>query len=332
MKLLIVASGTLNKASTRVRVLNYIPFFRREGWEVRVIYPPVDKSFSSRLSNLVSIFRGALWGDVVLVQKKLFSYFSLKVLRVFSRRLVFDVDDPVFLNMNGSVNKLRKRLLDRILSVSDAVIVDNDGLRRYCSWFNRRTVLIPSCVDTSVYRPLPRVKGSGVFVIGWIGHQSNLSDLGILEPVFSSLTEKYGGRVVLKVVSGASYYSSSIRVINKSWVLEEEPFDIASFDIGVVPLSWSRWIEYKILYRPYVFMAMGCPVVISPFGQSAVVVGDGVGGFGAWSLDDWYRAIVWLMEDRQRVMRIGLDGRRKVERYFSYEVNFPDLREVILGG
>ena len=71
-RLLLITSGDVNKASVRVRVLNYLPLLEKTGWSVEVVAPSRDKRRQARLRELLILARKTMGHDAVLMQKRCF--------------------------------------------------------------------------------------------------------------------------------------------------------------------------------------------------------------------------------------------------------------------
>jgi glycosyltransferase involved in cell wall biosynthesis len=73
------------------------------------------------------------------------------------------------------------------------------------------------------------------------------------------------------------------------------------------------------------YMGVGIPAVVSPVGANRDVVPDGVCGFHAASEEDWIRALERLIDSAELRVRMGAEGRRRVEQLYSAEVQAPRL-------
>jgi glycosyltransferase involved in cell wall biosynthesis len=244
--------------------------------------------------------------------------------------MIFEVDDPIFLDDDtGIVNsRIEKRLRIHLRTVDD-VIVDNPSLAEYCRKYNSSVHVVVSCVETNVYKPATTIKDNQQFVIGWVGQPSTLIYLDDIERPLRTLHERYGPRLSFKIVSSKPYSSAAYPVTNKMWRLEDEPDDIRSFNVGIVPLRDYSWTTYKMAYRPYLYMACGIPVILSSVGPSFSVLEHGKEGFFARTEEDWYDGLATLIENPELGSQIGSRGLEKVLYHYSYERNFPDFLEIL---
>jgi glycosyltransferase involved in cell wall biosynthesis len=68
-------------------------------------------------------------------------------------------------------------------------------------------------------------------------------------------------------------------------------------------------------------MALGIPALVSPVGVNTKIVDDGVNGFICTTTDDWYNALSKLMDDRQLLIDLGANTRKKIEAEYSVHSN-----------
>ena len=168
-------------------------------------------------------------------------------------------------------------------------------------------VVIPSVVDETRFKRLPHYvqrRGGERIVVGWIGAANNLHYLEPLRPVIKDLSLRYPGKVVLKVVSSEELCWDDVPIENKAWLLEDEAQDVASFDIGIMPLTDDQLSRMKCGYKAFLYMSMGVPAVVSPVGANKVIVRHGGDtGFHARDLGEWSTVLSQLVEGRPRTIR-----------------------------
>src|SRR5258706_5370852 len=215
MHLLAITLGDSQLASTRIRLLNYLPFLRESGWKI-TICEPVPRTYIKRLLEVFKLGQLARHSDVVLIQKRLFPVWVIRYLRQNAHRLVFEIDDPIFLDAEtGIINPIVEKRLALQLKVADAVIVDNPSLAEYCRDFNPSVDVLVACVETELYKPAKVTIAMDSFVIGWVGSLSTLIYLDQVEQPLQALYERYGTRLTIKIVSAEPYFSTRFPVTNK---------------------------------------------------------------------------------------------------------------------
>jgi len=92
---------------------------------------------------------------------------------------------------------------------------------------------------------------------------------------------------------------------------------VASFDIGIMPLKGGDYDVGKGGFKLIQYMGMGIPVVASPIGINCEIVEDGVNGFLAASPQQWRDSLKRLLTDPELRAKMGLNGRTKIERFYS---------------
>jgi glycosyltransferase involved in cell wall biosynthesis len=112
----------------------------------------------------------------------------------------------------------------------------------------------------------------------------------------------------------------------RSWSLASEPRDLASFDIGVMPLPDTEWTRGKCGYKLLQYFSAGVPAVASPVGVNTRIVGEGgERGLLASTDEEWRAALEKLIRDHQARQEMGARARSFVEKDYSYQRWAPEL-------
>ncbi|MFA6142130.1 MAG: glycosyltransferase family 4 protein [Candidatus Omnitrophota bacterium] len=347
MKILFLVPYPTEGASNRIRVEQFIPYLESRGISCkvrpfmntpfyRILYSPgkiFEKGFwfvICTLNRLLDMIR-AFYYDVVFIHREAYPLggpFIETVLSWTGKTIVFDFDDAIFLpntsRQNIRIEKFKRpSKIAKIINMSRLVIVGNSYLGEYAERFNKNTFVIPSSVDTDTYKPSTESRHGAEIVIGWIGSNTTKAFLYDIEDVFVALARRYNN-VVFKIV-GATFYSDRLKnVVNVKWSLANEPRDIQSFDIGIMPMPDNEWTKGKCGYKALLYMACGIPVVVSPVGVNTEIVEEGVSGYLADEKDEWIRKIAILIDDPDKRKAMGRIGREKVMRKYSLAVLAPE--------
>jgi len=323
MKVLFVTCGDINDPSSRVRVHQFLPFFSRQGQHVATISLAGKGQFERRFRRLVVLLLSTRF-DTIVVQKAVLPRLTAALSRL-SKRLIYDIDDGVFVSYPE---------LDRLLYRYDVVVTGNSALEEHVSRFNPRSVTIPSVVDETRF-DLQQVQAAhsdtDPLVVGWLGHGWNLAYLEPLKDSFFELARRLQNRFVLKVVSNGSLDWSAGWLLNKRWCLEEEAADVASFDIGIMPLPEDPWSEMKCGYKALLYMAMGKPVVVSPVGVNSRIVRHGINGYHASNSAQWIEYLSALLKDASLRVRLGSAGRQLIADEYCIRAVLPRWLAVLRG-
>ena len=280
--------------------------------------------------------------DVVVVQKGLIST-SIRgfdvLLRWINPRLVFDLDDAIYgRSIVEFSNRFLRMLQDsaqttKISSMSRVVIAGNTHLKKMASQYNPNVFLIPTPVDTHRFVPPPgKARGDDKKpVIGWIGTYDGLeTHVRLLEGVFQELANRYRFQFVLVTRPGkAPFRFDGVDMKLIPWTYESEVALMSEFDIGVMPLRDTPWVQGKCGLKILQYMAMGIPSVSERLGANCDIVNDGVDGFLARGKTEWVEKISRLIESPQLRKSMGESGRKKVIGQYSLEIMTPLLIQAL---
>jgi len=331
-----LTDGNSDNASTRIRALQYIPFFEAHGYSVTHI-PRVPQ----RPSNLVSkytvfpvlkrwyslkIVLAILFGkwELVFIQRIFISEYLLKSLNKHSISIVYDFDDAIYINPKRPENREKTANMVRY---ANKVFVSTEYLDEFCLSYGQIPVIIPSPVETDRIRPFEKQKDQ-ILTIGWIGSQWTSSFLELIEKPLQRLAGKYTFRF-LTVGARSDYKILGINHIAKPWVFEDENENIGLMDIGLMPLPDTDWTRMKGGYKLLQYMSAGIPCVASPVGINQSIVKPGENGFLASTEVEWYMTLEKLICDRELRTKLGANGRRDAIELYSREVCFETLFSTI---
>jgi glycosyltransferase involved in cell wall biosynthesis len=262
--------------------------------------------------------------DIVFIQKKIFHKIIFSFIKLINEKIIFDFDDAIFVYKN-----IENDLIN-ILRNSKHIVVGNEYLKNYVLKYNSNVSIIPTPVDCDKFRPTekPKDEKQKEIIIGWTGMGGNLIYLKQLDKVFDRIFEKMGDIVKLKIISDKEYRPGIPQIINCKWNLNSEIDELKTIDIGIMPLTDDEFTKGKCGYKALLFMSLGIPVIASPVGVNKEIIQDGINGFLAESENEWIQKIEKLIKDSALRHKIGIAGRKTVEKYYSYKTNLPKLIEV----
>ena len=348
-------------ASSRQRVLQFLPWLRREGIEAvvsrpvpAVVYERLVERGTGRLpqkAGFYSVFLACRLRDVVrarqfdvaVVQRDLFPFGPPWLERLLMRRahnLVYDTDDATYLRpvFTPSTPMQRLRRFDKVADVVRCarwVSVATEPIAAWARQHNSRVDVVPMCVDMREYEAvsrepsaLSRQLSDGPLVIGWAGTAGGLGYLEQLGPVLRDLAHEHD--FVLRVVSGG------YRKLHMPGVpLDPRPWtglaDLASFDIGLVPLDDTPFERAKFPFKLLQYLALGVPAVAARVGVAAEVIADGDNGLLAASPDAWREHLKRLLADADLRQRLATAGRQTVRERYTLERVAPLLLRGLMG-
>jgi len=332
-------------ASARVRIAGFAPVLAELGIELHyrptlteTQYAAVGDGHPSaaRLAALVAsaapVARAprATSAGLLLVHR-LRSLLPIPFLEFAPRIDAYDFDDAMFAaadlgtGIGPRLVKAEAHRWARYVRAARLVIAGNAYLASAARERARRVEVVPSCVDSTRYA-LREHRDQPVVTIGWVGSRTTSPFLVPVLPAVERLNrDRLRARLV--VVGGGSL--PAVRGLEqRAWSLHREAADFAEFDIGIMPLPDNQWTRGKCGYKVLQYFAAGVPVVASPVGVNAGLIGTDRGRLVS-SEGDWYAALRELIGDVAARRQMGEAGRQLVASDYSYQRWGPELAEML---
>jgi glycosyltransferase involved in cell wall biosynthesis len=357
MRLLALLNGGADHPSSRFRVLQHLEVLRARGIEAEIVVAKRGSGYAP-----LQLRRLAAGHDVILIQKKLFSPWKLRLL---PRRIpvVYDFDDAVFEVSPDEEDRFgreraekrarsRRRRLRATLVRAGLVLAGNrflaEGAQAVLSteaggsagaggcYGEPRVVVLPTGVDLA---PFPEARVREALLrragakqpprIGWIGSRPSLRYLAMLAaPLRAACTRVPGARLV--EVCNEFLDLPGVPVEKRLWSAAREADDLLDFDVGLMPIDDRPFSSGKCGLKILQYQAAGVPVVCSPVGANTDIVRDGATGLYATGEAAWTEAIVRLLSDRPLASRLAEAGRRRLEAEYAAAVVGTRLAEHLL--
>jgi glycosyltransferase involved in cell wall biosynthesis len=351
MRILVLTRYSRNGASSRLRMLQYIPYLEQQGHQFTV-RPLFDEAYltnlyatgkrspgsvlSSYFKRLVALLTAPGY-DLVWLQYELFPFFPAafeRILGFLGIKFVVDIDDAVQLNYLQSERLLvRKALGQKIPSVlrrASCVVAGCPNLAEFAKISGAaRVEYIPTVVALSRYQR-PAAHGPEGVVIGWVGSPSTQRYLLEIKDALARVNRVRDVRLVLVGAdSGIRNQLEGIDADFEHWSEDREVGILAKMDIGIMPLSDGDWERGKCGYKLIQYMASGIPVIASPVGVNVDIVSNGRCGILASTTEEWELALLKLIDASELRQSMGLAGRAAVETDFSLELQAPRLARLL---
>ncbi len=327
-------------ASSRVRVLQYIPALEREGWTVHVqslfddsdlrrLYRDGRRSplrLARAFARRVGATLGAT-GDIIWLQQELFPFlpYMVEAGLIGGRKLLIDFDDAQHLYYKDKLFCAGK--IEKLMRRADAVTVGSPAMATYVRESGGRNVhLVYSAVDTSA---LPVTSpAQHPFTVGWIGTPMTANQsLHILrEPLARFLAETQARAVFIGMDADQFPDLPGERI---TWSEEAERAALPRLSLGLCPLEDTPWTRGKSGYKIIQYMAAGKPALTSPVGIAAEIVEDRVTGFHCRTADDWYSRLRQLYEDHALLMQQGHESRRRAEAKYDTAIAAAQIHHIL---
>jgi hypothetical protein len=361
-RLLVFTSSSLYDPASRIRGKNIVDSLCKHGLEA-VWYPyekpkkpiPEFLHVAKDFIKKVLIVRDSCDDTGVLIQRSIAEYESLRwnaikylsrLLRgmpkftflsfsfgflskfVLKRRLVYDIDDALFLESPLEVSLL--------LKVSDIVLVGGHELYNYARRYNKNVRLMPTCIDAEKVPRSSCRKNDGPVVLGFVGSPSTTIFLSELLTPLTELAKTQDFEVVVASAHRREEYKpydwvfekfreKNIKIQPLLWDLQTENQIMENIDVGLAPLPNREWERYKCGFKVINYMAAGIPPVASAVGEHKFIIRDGVDGFLCRTSADWTCKLKKLIEDSKFRESMGNNARKTVESRYSLKRNTEEL-------
>ncbi len=347
MKILFLVPYPKGEApSQRFRFEQYISLLENNNYKVRYesfldyslwrkIYDPkssaldkffgVIRGFIKRIKVLLSCYQF----DFVFIHREAAPFgppiFEWMLSRIFNKRIIYDLDDAIWLKDNNSESLLITLLKNRgkikkIVKFSYKVSCGNHFLASYCKQYNSNSILNPTTIDTNYHLPKNgQTSPANKITIGWTGTHTTLKYLDLVVPLLQELETEIDFLFIV-----IANQDPEIKLNNYTfvpWNKSTEIADLQKIDIGVMPLYNNEWENGKCGFKALQFMALEIPVLVSPVGASNIIVNHGVTGFHCTDDSDWKTYLLELISSSEKRTKVGKNGRKYVVENYSVESN-----------
>jgi len=358
MKVLFLAAHSEAEPSSRLKVYQFLPLLKEKGIKYRVIcFAPLflykmrltfvnNKPILFTYYILIYLFRLlktifaiiiAPRFDIVYIQQPIIPFGLERVLKLANKNIIFQFTDAIFLasreGEKSPLEQCRSRLMAksciRMASVAKCCLVENDynkaGVSKFCSYIDK----ITGPIDADRYHPIKSKKEDKV-VIGWTGSAFTTKYLYEIKDALRDLFQRQS--LVLRLIGARKdFVIDGVNCEIKDWKPDTELKWLASFDIGIMPLTDDMWTKGKASYKLLQYMSMGIPVVISPGGLVGFdnkIIKDGVNGFLANSKEEWIEKLSLLIKNKELRQKIGQNARITIEEHYSLKKVSEDLIKI----
>lgn len=319
-KILFISKGE-NTSSTRYRALQYFPKFKMHGWQ------PEHSTISGGISPTLKTFNAALSADVVVLLRKTFPLPIFWILRKLSKKLIFDFDDAIFTNTDGSHSKTRMHRFTETVSKCDYIFAGNQYLADEAKKYNNAVVIIPTSVDVAKYN-IQSNNDSESFELVWIGSSSTKKYITEIIPAIENAAKSVPN-LALKIIADFELTSPTLKIKNIAWTETLEAIELSKSHVGLAPMPNNNWTKGKCALKVLQYLATGLPVISSPSGVNAYVVKNGVNGYLAPNKKDWSEYIIKMYKEKEHLNHMGALGKKLVYKEFSIDIVFQKILSVI---
>jgi len=346
INLLILSRYDRKGASSRYRLMQYIPYLEANGFtcDLSAFFDDdyLHNRYASntwRLNTLGYFFKRFKMllkirkYDLIFIEKEIFPFlpaWTEKVLKILGIPYAVDYDDAIFHRYDLHQNKILRKLLGGKVKVviknSQLVTAGNEYLYDYAKEVGAQSLeLIPTVVDLDSYDAV-NVEKFDVFTIVWVGSPTTARYVAEIEEALAEVCK--GGDAQLIMIGGkVSLNGVSIKYIE--WSEETEIEYLKSSDVGIMPLPDKPWERGKCGFKLIQYMASKLPVIASPVGVNRQIVEQGVNGYLVDDKESWISALNRLKNDKNLRLEMGLHGWGKVNSEYCLKYSAPILAKAL---
>jgi hypothetical protein len=328
MKMVFLAPSGALRSLAAFRVGALCAAGRARGLDVSLLEVPRSPfaryAFFSRLPR----------ADVYLVHRELLSGYELRALRRLCSRLVYDFMDASWtLPDSGKSSATGRRRAARaahrfaqMCASADLCLVESMVQAQAAIPHQPQVRLLPTPVDTEVYRPAAQQGAGGAVRVGWLvtgGDRQCLAD------IVGGLAD-HAGPIQFSIVSDSPYDGPCRDFV--FWAQSEPSREVErlrAMDIGLAPYPDDEYFRATSGLDILRYMACGVAVVASDRGGASEIIDHGIDGFFARDVEDWTRHVLNLAGNVDLRRRMSEAGRRKIVAKFGLAEISDQLWELL---
>jgi glycosyltransferase involved in cell wall biosynthesis len=327
--------------SQRFRFEQYIPALEAHGFEVtqESFLDAETQAILHKPGHTKEKVRGVLFGFVrrvrMLARAPGYDYVFIHLeaapigppvieaaLLALRRRLVYDIDDAIFLARTSKENRLISRFRWRskvgwLARRSHKVTAVNPYLVEWAKQFNDEVFLIPTTIDPNYHRPAAVRLHKPRPMLGWTGSRSTMYFLDLIRPALGELakTRDFTLRVVCDRDPG---FPDLPHYEFVRWRQATEIEDLQPMDVGLMPVSDEEFSKGKVGFKAIQYSAMEIPPVVSGVGSGPEVVEHGKTGLVLPNTTEaWVQGLGGLLDDAELRQAMGRAARDKILKRYS---------------
>lgn len=257
--------------------------------------------------------------DVIYIQKAIIPKINSTFLKKAKKRkcrIVFDVDDAIYLFDNGCT--------DNIAKMSDIIICGNNTLKEHYQKLGCKCMILPTVENTFRYKPFWKNTFNNK-IIGWIGSEASIHNLELIVKPINELIKKHQ-EIEFHIICDYDY--GYLKKIKNSklikWDKERYIKDLSEISIGIMPLKNTNFNQGKCGFKLVQYLNMKKPVIGSDVGvNSDIIKGNGL---IADNEMQWINAIESLLYDEKLYNRCC----EHIESVFLKEYHFENISKKLI--
>tara|TARA_Y100000590_G_scaffold469933_1_gene660780 strand:+ start:1092 stop:2171 length:1080 start_codon:yes stop_codon:yes gene_type:complete len=329
------------QAGQRLKYEPHINAIKNKGYEVTIssfIHPNMWKVLYTKgyiLKKIFYTFVGYMkrFNQIFFLNKYDIIYIFLwvtpfggnffeKIYKLFSKKIIYDIEDNILQN-DDNENKINYNLrsskkIEYLIKNSNKIVCSSPALMKKCNLLSNKNncYYIPPSLNLDRYT-VKNNYSSDILTIGWTGTFSSKKYLDIVMPSILKLSKIRNFK--FKIISNFDFEYDNLNVESIKWNKNNEIDELKKIDIGIYPLMNDEWISGKSGLKAMQYMALGIPSVSSKFGNVLNFINNNKNGILVKNNnEDWFNALLYLLDNADIRKKIGISGRKTIEKNFSF--------------
>lgn len=271
--------------------------------------------------------------------------------KILSKKWILDVRDLWidasislgFLKEGSIIHRVTESFEKACLKLADMISVTTKGtkrklLKKYELTQSEKFFLLPNGVDIDFFKPQNLKKKNRIIYTGNVGHAQDL-----VNPVLAMKELKKKFDVELLIVGGGDIKDKLKNIVEKNSLGKAVKFMdsvprkripklISESLIGLAPLKKLDSLDYAVPSKIFEYMACEIPVLVSGKGEVRSLIEHSKAGLIAEnSPESFAEKMSELLEDEEKVEKMGRIGRKFVEEKFDREKLAKKLKRKVEG-
>lgn len=281
-------------------------------------------------------------GDVVLLQRDfprdLHAYEQIKSIAHQSQKpIIFDIDDLLLLMPEDHPERESHHYIESLLPMlqtlheADLVTTTTARLKSELLKFNQNVTIIPNFFDDRLWQfrdPETTTDDGERLVIGYMGSESHMPDLVLIESVLLSLLNKYPNQLAFRFwgikppLKIANYPQVKwIPAYSYEYVDFAAHFQTQHADLFIAPLVDNRFNQAKSPLKFFEYSALGVPGVYSKLDPFEQAITHGHDGFLASSEKEWFEYLELLIQNRNLRYQMAKKAQKTIQDHWLLSKN-----------
>lgn len=252
-----------------------------------------------------------------------------KIAKLLGKKIIFDFDDAIWLPNTSWNNRLAEKFkwhskFYSICANSYKIVAGNEYLKNEALKNNDNVSLIPTVVDTDIYKPIKN--DNQTITIGWTGSHSTIKYLNFIIPILRELEKDIDFRFL--VISDVKPEFELKSMEFRKWENLSEIEDLSEIDIGIMPLPDNNWTRGKCGFKLIQYLALGIPALAHSVPPNDKIILNGLNGFICQSKKEWKSKLLALIKSKDLRKEFGENGRQHIENNYSLNSQFENFKSL----